>query len=521
MTTLNRRASGILLHPTSLPGRYGLGDLGDSAYEFVDFLQAAGQHYWQILPLGPTGYGESPYQCLSAFAGNTLLISLDRLANRGWLNASDLADTPNFPQRVDYPWVMFHRNELLNKAYQGYLKHRTPADQQAFQAWFSRNAFWAQDFALFMAIKEAYGLSQWTVWQASEANYKQAATFAFQKYQARVEEHLFRQWVFGTQWSALKQYANERDILIVGDLPIFVAHDSSDVWAKRDLFFLDSMGQPPVVTGVPPDSFNPEAGQRWGHPVYRWSRHKETGYQWWINRIQATLEMTDVVRIDHFRAFWDYYEVPAGDLYTTKNGRWMDGPRDTFFEALPAELKQHIIAEDLGDKMEEVVAWRERLGLPGMKILQFAFGGTEAEQARFNPANIESNSVVYTGTHDNNTTVGWYTHEANDWERGNMQRAVERVSEAFYQRTGKPPLDTPQIDPSAPHWNLIRLGMMSGGNTLIIPLQDVLGLGADARQNSPGNPDLSKNWRWRYMKQDLTPELAEWLKTITNHYERG
>ncbi len=519
MSILNQRASGLLLHPTSLPGRYGIGDLGSQAYHFVDFLEAAGQHYWQILPLGPTGYGESPYQCLSAFAGNSLLISLDQLAERGWLSQEELDAAPEFPDRVDYGAVIDYHNAMLTKAYEGYMHERTPLDQNEFELWFMQNEWWVEDFALFTAIKEANGLREWTSWPDEEANYARASQSAKWRYKSRYDEHLFRQWMFDTQWKALKSYANAKGILIIGDIPIFVAHDSADVWAKRELFFLDAKGMPPVVTGVPPDSFNPEAGQRWGHPVYLWKKHQEDGFAWWCRRIEYTLQQVDVVRIDHFRGFWDYFEVPATDLYTTKFGRWMDGPRDALFEALGEELMEKIIAEDLGDKMEEVVEWRERLGLPGMKILQFAFGGSEEEQVRFSPDRIEANSVVYTGTHDNNTTRGWWDTETSTWERNNMYRALERVGTAWIESRQVEKFEAGETLHS-PNWQMIQLALMSGGNTVIIPLQDVLNLDQTGRMNSPGDPDLSKNWRWRYDNDDLTQELADLLSALTEYYER-
>jgi 4-alpha-glucanotransferase len=289
------------------------------------------------------------------------------------------------------------------------------------------------------------------------------------------------------------------------------------------LFFLDSKGMPPVVTGVPPDSFNPEAGQRWGHPVYYWRRHRDENFRWWISRVEATLKQVDVVRIDHFRGFWDYFEVPATDLYTTKNGRWVEGPRDSFFKALGAQLQSQIIAEDLGDKMEEVVAWRERLGLPGMKILQFAFGGSEEEQARFGPDHIEPNSVVYTGTHDNRTSLGWWQNEATPEMRDRVTALFARMRDQWLKKPGveAPNPTTIPVDLDQPAWVMIQIGMMSGGNTLIIPLQDVLNIDDTGRQNSPGDPDLSKNWKWRYGAGDLTADSAAALRALTHYYHRG
>jgi len=519
MSLLDRRASGILLHPTSFPGRYGIGDLGKCAYDFIDFLVGARQRYWQILPLGPTGYGESPYQCLSAFAGNTLLISLDDLAERGWLDRTALDAAPEFPQRVDYGAVIAFHNEMLEIAYQGYLAKRTPEDQEAFAVWLRKSAYWAQDFALFMTFKEAHALSEWTRWPKDERDYTRAVTKR-DALRERYEEHLFRQWMFYTQWGALKQYANERNIEIIGDLPIFVAHDSSDVWSKRELFFLDGAGMPPVVTGVPPDYFSQD-GQRWGHPVYTWAYHQKTGFAWWLSRIRAALELVDVVRIDHFRGFWDYFEVPATDLLTTKNGRWLDGPRDALFNAVAGDVMPRIIAEDLGDNMGAVIAWRERLGLPGMKILQFAFGGSADEQRLFGPDRIEPNAVVYTGTHDNNTTLGWYKGDADDRSRANMNASFERLCEQWVQQHDTPAFEFAGADLETPTWKMIRLGMMSGGNTVVTPLQDLLAVDASGRMNRPGDPDLSQNWRWRYTDGDLTDGLRDLYRKLTEYHLRA
>jgi 4-alpha-glucanotransferase len=450
-----------------------------------------------------------------------LLISLDALAERGWLNAEELSAAPAFPDRVDYGAVIDYHNHMLSKAWQGYMHERTPLDQNEFELWYMQHEWWVEDFALFMAIKESHGLSEWTSWPESEADYRKARQTAMLTHRARYEEHLFRQWVFDTQWQGVKRYANDKGIRLIGDIPIFVAHDSADVWSKRELFFLDSRGMPPVVTGVPPDSFNPEAGQRWGHPVYYWKRHADQEFAWWKQRVEYTLQQVDVVRIDHFRGFWDYFEVPATDLYTTKNGRWLDGPRDALFEALGAELMEHIIAEDLGDRMEEVIVWRERLGLPGMKILQFAFGGSEEEQARFGPDKMEANAVVYTGTHDNNTTLGWWQGESDDWQRQNMLRALERVGAAWAAANDTEPFAADAEILQTPGWQMLQLGLMSGGNTLVVPLQDVLGIDHTGRMNSPGDPDLSKNWRWRYREGDLTPELAQLIRALTEYYQRA
>ncbi len=502
-----RRSSGVLLHPTSLPGPYGAGDLGEWAYRFVDILAAAKQTLWQVLPLGPTGFGESPYQSLSSFAGNTNLISLGELLKVGWLNEDDLADLPPFSERkVDYQAVMLHHDELLSVAYDRFEGLSDPAPRQEFETWCARNAYWLDDFALYVALKEMHGLQTWTVWPQEEAFRNPTVLEAANGIHAsRIAEHRFRQWVFDWQWQALKAYANGKGIRIIGDVPIFTAHDSSDVWANPDLFFLDSYGNPPIVTGVPPDSFNPTGGQRWGHPVYRWTdveprpgkTIKEKLYDWWVSRIRKTLEMVDIVRIDHFRAFYDYFEVPASDQVTTRAGRWVPGPQKEFFDAVRAALGDDlpIIAEDLGDRMEKPIQLRLQLGLPGMAILQFAFSGTEAEQERFRPDRIPQDTVVYTGTHDNNTSLGWWRSEASDHARRSFLRylGVDHVAE--------------------PNWEMIRLGMQSPAHSFLVPMQDILGLGASARLNRPGVP--SGNWRWRCTAKEL--ESAPWdrLRKLT------
>lgn len=513
-SSIFRRSSGVLLHPTSLPGPYGIGDLGEWAYRFVDILAASKQTLWQVLPLGPTGFGESPYQSLSSFAGNTNLISLGELKKVGWLTESDLADVPPFSERkVDYAAVMQHHDELLSVAYDRFESMADAKTRKTFAHWCKDNAYWLDDFALYMALKEMRGLQTWTIWPQEEALRNPIVLEAARGIHAsRIAEHRFRQWVFDRQWQALHQYANSKNIRIIGDVPIFTAHDSSDVWANRDLFFLDSYGNPPVITGVPPDSFNPTGGQRWGHPVYRWTdvetvrpgkdtTIKEDLYNWWISRIRKTLEMVDFVRIDHFRAFYDYFEIPASDQVTTRAGRWVPGPQKEFFDAVRAALGDDlpIIAEDLGDRMEKPIQLRLQLGLPGMAVLQFAFSGTEADRKRF--IKIDQNTVVYTGTHDNNTSLGWWRSEATDEAR-----------RAFLKHLGV-------TDISEPNWEMIRLGMKSQAHTFVVPMQDIIGLGASARMNRPGVP--SDNWRWRCTANEL--ESAPWdrLSQLTEANNRA
>lgn len=497
------RSSGILLHPTSLPGRYGVGDLGEWAYHFVDWLAAAGQSLWQILPLGPTSYGDSPYQTLSAFAGNPLLISLDKLVEAGWLTEEDLNDVPDFPvHHVDFGWVIGYHDTLLAQAYARFDANATSAQKAEFDRWCAENSTWLDDFALFIALKSHYEGKPWVEWgDPALALREEAALAAARETHASViNQHRFRQWVFYNQWFELKTYANKKGVRLVGDLPIFVAHDSSDVWANRPLFFLDEKGSPTVIAGVPPDYFS-ETGQRWGNPLYRWDVMAKDGYAWWISRIKAVLEQVDIVRIDHFRGFEAYWEVPASEE-TAVNGKWIPGPGFKFFNAVKAALGEQlpIIAEDLGLITQGVIELRDGLGLPGMKILQFAFGGLNGEND-FLPHLYIPNCVVYTGTHDNNTTAGW-------WQSG---EAHEQVRKHVAEYIGH---EVREI-----HWDLIRLGMMSVAHTFIAPLQDVWGFGEDTRMNLPGAP--SGNWTWRFTPEWLAHHSRHRLAYFTRLYGRA
>ncbi len=497
------RASGILLHPSSLPGRYGIGDLGHYAYRFVDYLVETGQQLWQVLPLGPTGYGDSPYQSLSTFAGNTNLISLDRLREAGWLSDTDLADTPDYPvHKVDYGWVIPFHDAKLRLAHVGFRAHGEPESKQAYAAWCSEHADWLDDYALFAALKAENDLKPWTQWpDKGEALYEPTA---LQEARERLASEIafvkFGQWVFFSQWHDLRRYANERNVRIIGDIPIFVAHDSSDVWANRADYTLDADGMPELVAGVPPDYFSP-TGQYWGNPLYRWDRMKADGYRWWVRRMRAVLSLVDIVRIDHFRGFEDYWEIPVNEEETAVNGRWLKGPNVGFFDALKAELGDAlpIIAEDLGDITPEVHALRNTLNLPGMKVLQFAWDKADND---FLPHNYESNNfIVYTGTHDNNTTLGWWHEEATDGDKQYMQAYLDRaVSER-------------------PHHELMRLGMMSAAHTFIAPFQDVLGFGADTRMNIPGK--TGGMWSWRFTEDWLHQDVSrQHLIHLTRVYNR-
>ena len=499
------RSSGILLHPTSLPGPYGIGDLGQWAYDFVDYLVSAGQSIWQVLPLGPTGFGESPYQTHSSFAGNTNLISLDLLVERGWLSPDDLADVPNFAPsfKADYERAIRYHDELLSLAYDRFV---TDSDARAAcDRWCAEDEqWWLDDFALFMALKEFHGGAPWTAWTEDEALRTSQALGASRKmHSTRIREHRFRQWVFFSQWNDLKTYANERGVRIIGDLPIYVAHDSSDVWVSPELFDLDQRGNPNFIAGVPPDYFS-STGQRWGNPLYVWEEHRNTGYEWWIRRVSAVLRRVDIVRIDHFRAFDRYYKIPA-DRPTAQGGRWVNGPKLEFFRALSDGLGREldelpIIAEDLGDDLGDAIKLREDLNLPGMAILQFAFGENPAERDRFQPHKHVRNMVVYTGTHDNNTVLGWWYNDTSEADHQRMRDYVGKT-----------------VIPD-PHWELIRLGMESGAHTFIVPMQDVLGLGSSARLNRPGVP--SGQWRWRVTARQLSEAPWERLNSMTRTANR-
>jgi 4-alpha-glucanotransferase len=484
------RASGILLHITSLPGPYGVGDIGPAARDFADKLYAAGQTYWQILPIGPTGFADSPYQCLSSFAGNTNLISLNDLLTSGWLTQGDLADKPPFDVAwVDYGSVIPWHDAMLDLAHDNFLDQANPAYIAEFQGWCKQNAGWLDDFSLFISLKAAYGGKPWVEWSRGDAFRDPVAlATARLKLADRIESHRFRQWLFFRQWTALKRYVNDQHIRIIGDIPIFIGHDSCDVWSNRDLFELDENGYPNAIAGVPPDSFS-ATGQRWGNPLYMWDRHRATNYAWWIKRIDAALTLVDVIRIDHFRGFDRYWSIPANEP-TAERGTWNVGPGRAFFDALGPTRIARIIAEDLGDDLGHAIVLRDELKLPGMIVLQFAFSGTAAERTRFKPGTPGENFIIYTGTHDNNTALGWWQREATPAQ----QQALMQYVQAYHIQE--------------PNWAMIRLGMDYAGHTFIVPLQDVLGLDASARMNTPSVP--GGNWRWRCTDHDLMN--ADWQR---------
>ena len=494
------RGSGILLHPTSLPGRYGIGDVGPDADRFVGNLTAAGQRWWQMLPVGPTGYGNSPYQSHSSFAGNPLLISPDLLVEDGILSRRDLEPLPDFPtDHVDFDEVTAWKHGLLERAFANFDKTRH--DFRGF-AW--DNGWWLEDFALYMALKEAHGGCAWIDWEPDIARRRPEALEAWRsRLVERVDFHRFVQFLFDRQWRRLRALCRDNGIGLIGDVPIFVALDSSDVWARPELFKLDGHGRPTVVAGVPPDFFSAD-GQLWGNPLYDWQAHAAEGYRWWIARMRAVINRVDIVRLDHFRGFADYWEIPAGSP-TAAGGRWVRGPRDELLHALAEGLNGlPLIAEDLGDIDQAVHDLRDRFDLPGMKILQFAFDG---ESDGFLPYNYPRNCIVYTGTHDNDTTVGWFTTEESYTIQSPEQVAQERRYVRRFVGPGEPI-----------HWALIRLALSSVADTAVIPLQDVIGLGGEARMNRPGIP--AGNWTWRHKSEELTPNLLDRLAELTAVYGR-
>ncbi len=497
------RRSGILLHPTSLPGRFGIGDLGHAAYRFVDFLAAAGQSYWQVLPLSPTGYADSPYQTLSAFAGNPMLISPEKLVEIGHLSETDLEDIPAFPdERVDFGPLIRYKTNLLDRAFANFRAHASASQRATFARFCDEQALWLDDLALFMALKEAHNLRPWHEWEPEVATRQPEALARWRESLAgEIENQKYRQWLFFEQWLAVKRYANERGIRFIGDIPIFVSLDSADVWANPHLFHFDENLRPTVVSGVPPDYFS-ETGQLWGHPLYRWEVVAQDGYAWWIARFRMAFTQADVVRIDHFRGFYNYWEVPAEEK-TAINGRWLHGPGADLFRAVTAALGEvAIIAEDLGDFNEEsragVDALQAEFGYPGMKVLQFAFGGGPADP--FLPHNFTRDCMVYTGTHDNDTIVGWYQVTSTEAERDYARKYLGR-------------------DGSDVAWDLIRLAWATVANTAITTVQDLLSLGHGARMNTPSTVG-APNWCWRLLPGALSDEVAARLLELTAIYGR-
>ena len=490
-----QRASGVLAHPTSFPGKFGVGDLGAHAYKFIDFLCEANQGLWQILPLGPTGYGNSPYQSFSAFAGNHNLICIEKLCEQGLLEGSDLAKAPAFDaRRVDYDGASAFKMPLFRKAYKAFAQ----APPRGYKSFCSKNAAWLDDYALFAALKRQYNGTEWFNWPTKLA---QRDSGALKEARAAYIEEInfckFLQYQFFTQWSNLKKYANAAGIKIIGDIPIFVAHDSCDVWAEPELYQLDKNGMPTAVAGVPPDYFS-ETGQLWGNPLYNWQAHKNTGYAWWCSRVKAALEIADIVRIDHFRGFESYWAIPYGQS-TAIGGKWVKGPGKAFFVALKAALGElPIIAEDLGEITEKVTNLRNALHLPGMRVLHFAFDPSGS--SAYLPHNFEtSNTVVYSGTHDNNTTWGWYA-AAPEAERDYLRRYLNVSGEDVA-------------------WDLIRLAISSAAVFAIVPLQDIMNLQESDRMNIPGQAHGC--WGFRYTHGMLDSAHAQRLAYLTRLFGRG
>ena len=494
-----KRRAGILLHPTSLPGKYGIGDLGNEAKKFVDFLAAANQKLWQVFPLGPTGFGDSPYQCFSAFAGNPLLISPDILIQKGLLSKEDVRGLKaKNPHKIDYGKVINFKNELLKKAFVNF-KNDGGLEQREFVRFVNSNSDWLPDYALFMAVKEHHGGIVWKDW-ASEIAFRKAGAVEkwSKKLKERVEFQKFVQFEFFEQWRAVKEYANSKGIEIIGDLPIFIAYDSADLWANPEYFTVDAHGKLETVAGVPPDYFSP-TGQLWGNPLYRWEAMERENFDWWKKRFAKMFELVDIVRIDHFRGFEAYYEIP-GDAPTAETGRWVKAPGEKLFNELKKEFgEMPIIAEDLGVITDEVKYLRDKFNFPGMKILQFAFG--KDGDKSFLPHNYVNNCVVYTGSHDNDTTRGFFETEKKkgsdvcDWAQTYLNYYGDDIRFA-----------------------VINAAYASVADTVIIPMQDVLNLGSEARMNFPGKS--SGNWTWRFTWRQVSQEIIETFNKLTEIFER-
>lgn len=512
-----QRKSGILLHPTSLPGKYGIGDIGKAAYQFVDWLSLAGQKLWQVLPLGPTGYGDSPYASFSTFAGNPLLVGLDLLVSEGYLTEKDLNDSPISNEAyIDYGTIIPWKFSKLHQAAQRFLSSPTPEEIESFTTFKQEEAWWLDDYVLFMDIKEQYDQkaiaegrfgamwsNYWPKDLALQQNNAIKEWLQDPKHQESMEERRVIQFFFFSQWKALKEYANKHGISIIGDIPIFVAPDSVDVWANRHLFQINDEGQPIAVAGVPPDYFS-KTGQLWGNPLYNWKAHEEEHFAWWIQRIKGNMRLFDYLRVDHFRGFEAYWAIPFGNP-TAEHGRWEKAPGHEFFRKLKEVLGDiPILAEDLGFITEEVRDLRDSFHLPGMKILQFAFDANESGQGLntlngFLPHMYTPLSVVYTGTHDNDTMKGW------------LGKATEKEKAFILEYLGYKPEDMVQA--------LIRLAIASVSNFAILPMQDVLGLGSEARMNTPST--LGINWKWRSRNSDYTEGRARALRNLSYLYGRN
>ena len=495
---MKKRQSGVLMHISSLPGKYGIGSFGQSAYDFVDFLVRTKQRYWQILPLGTTSYGDSPYQSFSAFAGNTYFIDFDILIEEGLLDEADVkgADFGDDPKKVDYAKIFDARRPIMEKAVARFLKAEDLSDYESFV---EQNAAWLEVFAEYMAIKEHFDNLAWTEWPDEAIRRRDAASLASyrEKLADKLTYHRVTQYLFFKQWLRLKAYANEHHIEIVGDMPIYVAADSADVWAQPHFFKTDAVGKPTCVAGCPPDEFS-ETGQLWGNPIYDWEAMDKDGYAWWIERLRESFKIYDIVRIDHFRGFESYWEVPAGSE-TSASGKWVKGPDYKLFAAVKEALGDlNIIAEDLGFMTDEVIELRERTGFPGMKILQFAFNPDD--ESIDSPHLAPNNSVMYTGTHDNNTVLGWYKDEIDDATRQYMAQYTNRKE---YE--------------TVPH-AMLRTIFASVSFMAIATMQDLLELDSAARMNYPST--IGGNWTWRMTAEELNPIVEGELYSLTKTYRR-
>ena len=493
------RSAGILLHPTSLPGEYGIGTIGKNAYNFVDFLVECGQTLWQVFPLGPTGYGDSPYQSFSTFAGNPLLIDLDLLKEDGLLSQHNLDSIPHFDKNnIDFGHLIQVKYELLSLAFQNY---KTSGKNFTIECgnFCAENKSWLDDYSLFMAVKEYHGGKLWTEWEDDIAFRKRGAVEKWkEKLEYRVDYQKFLQFTFFKQWKALKDYTNEKGIKIIGDIPIFIAYDSSDLWANKKYFSVTKKGKLETVAGVPPDYFS-ETGQLWGNPLYNWIEMEKDNFSWWVERIKKTLELVDIIRIDHFRGLDAYWEIP-GNAETAQIGKWIKAPGKKLFEVIKKELGElPIIAEDLGVITKSVEELRDHFGFPGMKILQFAFG--ESGDNKFLPHNYVNNCVVFTGSHDNDTTKGFFENEKKN------HTGIYQWAQRYLNYHGK------DIT-----YELIRTAYASVADIVIIPMQDILELGSDARMNFPGK--LGGNWTWRFDWKQVNSNIPLTYKGMTEIYDR-
>ena len=498
---MNERASGILLHITSLPSQYGIGDLGLTSYEFVNFLSQAGQKYWQVLPLNPTEliYGNSPYSCPSTYAGNPLLISLELIKEDGYLSNSDLANNPRFPQsRVDYEEATSYKISLFKKAYEANKESISHNDD--FKKFCLDNEYWLDDYSLYSSIKTPPAFNTWWDFPPDLRDRKCESLLEWsEKGQYLILYNKFLQYVFFKQWGSLKKYANDSGIRIIGDLPYYINYDSSDVWVNQDIFKLDRNKKPEFIAGVPSDSFS-ETGQLWGNPVYDWDKLRQSGYSWWIKRIGHNLSMFDKLRLDHFRGFVSYWEINAGEE-TAMNGKWVELDAENFLDVLFSHFdKTKFIAEGQSTISEDVKEIITHYDLPGMKILLFAFGH-DFPHGDYMPSKIGSNSIVYTGTHDNNTVLGWWKKEAEDIEKSRVREYIGR-----------------EVNEHSISWEFVKLAMESRANTAIIPMQDLLGLGENSRMNTPAT--TSGNWEWRLKEEQLNLNLIESLRQLTENSKR-